>query len=630
MVAKNLFKSFGKNGKPALANASFETPAGTVTGLAGPDGAGKTTLARLLTGLLDRDRGELSVLGVDPGKDPGKLRSFCGYLPQKFGLYGDLTVLENLGLYAELRGLPRGKAKERIAALLDFVGLADFGGRPAQKLSGGMKQKLALASALMGNPRLLVLDEPTAGVDPVSRRELLKMVGDLAKEGLTVLWATSYLDEAGKCDGVILLNEGKVIYAGTPEKAKETVTSGSFEISGLGPGERRKALLSLLESDSVEDGVMLGSVIRVLTPDGDAERARTILSGTSAVFRRVPPNFEDAFVSFLSRETGVKIKKKSELSRRTAHKTRDREVTVEAKNLRKNFGGFEAVKGIGFSIKRGEIFGLLGPNGAGKSTTFKMLCGLSLPSGGSSSVMGEDMIAGARKAKARLGYMAQKFSLYDLLTVEQNLRFFSGAYGLHGKAQRDETDLMRDIFNFTPHLKTPAGLLPLGHKQRLALASCVMHEPDVLFLDEPTSGVDPITRREFWLHINYLATTGVSVLVSTHFMDEAEHCDRVALIHGGEIIAEGSPDELKALAAGPDLPNPTLEDAFATLVARRDMSEKEGERTLSPGKTERNERDGAGEKIEMNDGDEKIEKNEGNEGNEGNERIERDRRTPGP
>ncbi|MDR2611904.1 MAG: ATP-binding cassette domain-containing protein [Deltaproteobacteria bacterium] len=554
---EGLRKTFAGQAGPALAGISARVARGSLTGLVGPDGAGKTTLLRVLTGLLGFDAGEVSVLGRDPVREPALIQAAVGYMPQRFGLYEDLTVMENLRLYADIRSLPARGRGERLGSLLRLTSLSDFAGRLAGKLSGGMKQKLGLACVLVGRPELLLLDEPSVGVDPISRRELWKTVRGLASGGMSALWATSYLDEAERCDSVILLSQGRIIYDGSPEGALGKVAGRSWALDGIPREGRRRALASLIQEEGVVDGIVRGGSLHVVS------------AGTSPSFplhggtlRPERPTFEDAFISVL----GGGPKGDSGLSRRASPRSHALPVSVEARNLTRRFGDFTAVDDVSFNIGRGEIFGLLGPNGAGKSTTFRMMCGLLAPTSGKALVAGMDLKESPSRARARLGLMAQRFSLYGHLSVSQNLEFFSGAYGLRGKERRDEMRLMREIFELDPFLDRNAGLLPLGYKQRLALACSVMHQPDALFLDEPTSGVDPVTRREFWLHINYLAMSGVTVMVSTHFLDEAEYCDRVAVIHRGRSIATGTPDEIKSMARSPGLPDPTMEDAFFALV----------------------------------------------------------------
>ncbi|PDT15700.1 multidrug ABC transporter ATP-binding protein [Rhizobium sp. J15] len=552
---------------PALDAVSGVIGGGAITGLVGPDGAGKTTLIRLMTGLMLPDAGTVEVLGFDTRKNAAGIQAAIGYMPQRFGLYEDLSVLENLNLYADLRGLPKSERAGAFDELLSFTDLKRFTGRLAGKLSGGMKQKLGLACALLKKPRLLLLDEPGVGVDPISRRDLWKMVENLTKEGIGVLWSTAYLDEAEACDHVLLLNQGKLLFSGKPMELTERVGDRVFRVSGV-TGRRRQVLAELLQADGVIDGVIQGEAIRLVaakdkTPDiGKA--------GAGASLAPAPPRFEDAFVDMLGGGPGGRSRLAE--AQEPLKAEGDRPV-IEAKGLTKRFGDFTAADDISFDIRRGEIFGLLGPNGAGKSTTFKMLCGLLKPTGGEGRVAGFDLRRDAAEARNQLGYMAQKFSLYGDLTVMQNLEFFAGVYGLRGQHRRERIALMADIFDFGRHAREAAKDLPLGLKQRLALACAVMHEPRALFLDEPTSGVDPITRREFWTHINALVEKGVTVLVTTHFMDEAEYCDRISLIYRGRSIALGSPDELKARVATRDEPDPTMEDAFIALVQQSEAED---------------------------------------------------------
>ncbi|MBY3418829.1 ABC transporter ATP-binding protein [Rhizobium laguerreae] len=539
---------------------------GAITGLVGPDGAGKTTLIRLMTGLMLPDTGTMEVLGFDTRKNPAGIQAAIGYMPQRFGLYEDLSVQENLDLYADLRGLPKSERPSAFDELLTFTDLKRFTGRLAGKLSGGMKQKLGLACALLKKPRLLLLDEPGVGVDPISRRDLWKMVENLTKEGIGVLWSTAYLDEAEACDHVLLLNQGKLLFSGKPDDMTGRVNDRVFRVSGM-TGRRRQVLAGLLQADGVIDGVIQGEAIRLVAARDQKPDIGS--AGDGATLTPAPPRFEDAFIDMLGGGPGGRSRL-AEAQEPT--KGDDDRPVIEAKGLTKRFGDFTAADNISFDIRRGEIFGLLGPNGAGKSTTFKMLCGLLKPTGGEGRVAGFDLRRDAAEARNQLGYMAQKFSLYGDLTVMQNLEFFSGVYGLRGRHRRERIELMAGIFDFGRHVSQPAKDLPLGLKQRLALACAVMHEPRALFLDEPTSGVDPITRREFWTHINALVEKGVTVLVTTHFMDEAEYCDRISLIYRGRSIALGSPDELKARVATKELSDLTMEDAFIALVQQ---SEKE-------------------------------------------------------
>ncbi|WP_457091946.1 ATP-binding cassette domain-containing protein [Microvirga sp. P5_D2] len=569
MQLSDVTKRFG-SAPPALDGVSGMIRGGEITGLVGPDGAGKTTLIRLMTGLMVPESGLLSVLGFDTAKQPADIQAAIGYMPQRFGLYEDLTIQENLDLYADLRGLPKAERPAVFDELLTFTDLKRFTTRLAGKLSGGMKQKLGLACALLKKPRLLLLDEPGVGVDPISRRELWKMVENLTKDGIGVVWSTAYLDEAEACDRVLLLNQGKLLFAGKPADLTSRVDGRVFRLTGI-VGRRRQLLAKALGQEGVVDGVIQGEAIRlVMKPNMVPSAAILADAGPEAKVEKAPPRFEDAFVDMLGGGPGGYSKLAEET--RTLPTRGDKPV-IEAHGLTKRFGDFTASDHITFDIPRGQIFGLLGPNGAGKSTTFKMLCGLLKPTEGEGRVAGFDLRRDGAQARNTLGYMAQKFSLYGDLSVGQNLDFFAGVYGLSGQHRRERIALMTEIFDFRARVDMSAKDLPLGLKQRLALACAVMHEPQVLFLDEPTSGVDPITRREFWNHINGLVEKGVTVLVTTHFMDEAEYCDRISLIYRGRSIALGSPDELKAEVADAANPDPTMEDAFIALIEKSERSE---------------------------------------------------------
>ncbi|MCS2150420.1 ATP-binding cassette domain-containing protein [Scandinavium manionii] len=558
-----LIKRFAGMDKPAVARLDCTIQSGYVTGLVGPDGAGKTTLMRMLAGLLKPDEGQISVIGYDPIHDNSALHAVLGYMPQKFGLYEDLTVMENLTLYADLRSVTGEVREKTFARLLEFTSLGPFTGRLAGKLSGGMKQKLGLACTLVGEPKVLLLDEPGVGVDPISRRELWQMVHELAGDGMLILWSTSYLDEAEQCRDVLLMNEGELLYQGEPKALTDTMRGRSFLMNS--PAENnRKLLQRTLKLPQVSDGMIQGRSVRViLTKDANADVIRSADGMPEIEINETAPRFEDAFIDLL----GGAGTSESPLAAilHTVDGTPG-ETVIEAKALTKKFGDFAATDHVDFAVKRGEIFGLLGPNGAGKSTTFKMMCGLLVPTSGKALVLDMDLKVSSGKARQHLGYMAQKFSLYGNLTVVQNLRFFSGVYGLRGKAQAEKIERMSDAFGLKSIGDHATDDLPLGYKQRLALACSLMHEPDILFLDEPTSGVDPITRREFWLHINSMVEKGVTVMVTTHFMDEAEYCDRIGLVYRGKLIASGTPDDLKAQAADAETADPTMEQAFITLI----------------------------------------------------------------
>ncbi|HYI69070.1 MAG TPA: ATP-binding cassette domain-containing protein [Skermanella sp.] len=564
---------FGK--RIALQGISAQIAPGSVTGLVGPDGAGKTTLIRLIAGLLRPRSGRITVCGFDSVGQAEAIHGVVGYMPQRFGLYEDLTVAENLALHADLRAVTGPERAQVFERLLGFTGLAPFTKRLAGALSGGMKQKLGLACTLIRPPRLLLLDEPSVGVDPLSRRELWRMVHELVDQGIGVLWSTAYLDEAERCGSVLLLNDGKLLNSGDPREMTDRISGRTFVIRGLDAAGKRLVLDRARQQSGVIDALIQGRNIRLVMAEGAAApTAEELEAGAEAAVEPVRPRFEDAFVSLL-RGQGLTSNTGALPQGRTAEMPPgDPDAVVEARDLTRRFGSFTAVDRISFAVRRAEIFGLLGPNGAGKSTTFKMLCGLLPITSGTARLTGLSLAEAPALARARLGYMSQKFSLYPDLSVQQNLEFFAGAYGLGGRTRREAVGRMKEGFGLEPFAASNAGELPLGFKQRLALACAIMHGPAILFLDEPTSGVDPLTRREFWSHINAMAGQGVTVLVTTHFMDEAEYCDRVGIVYGGVMIATASPDDLKEQARTSDLPDPSLEDAFIRLIERHDRDRK--------------------------------------------------------
>ncbi len=569
VAIQNLSKLFPASPVPAIKNVSLSIPKQGIVGLVGPDGAGKTTLIRLMAGLLLPTEGTITIEGCDTVTQADAISSFIGYMPQRFGLYEDLTVMQNLDLYADLQGVLGQERTKSIDSLLAFTTLQPFVERKARALSGGMKQKLGLACALLRKPPLLLLDEPSVGVDPLSRRELWKMVHALVEEGVTIVWSTSYLDEAASCDRVILLDKGELLYYGRPQEFTQRVEGRVFKVSGM-TTNKRQILEQVLSHPNILDGVIQGDALRIVVRDNNNEPllsdGHPHLSGQS-----VPPRFEDAFMDFV----GGGPRGQSPLAALMTPFSDGLEVVVDAHGLTKKFGSFTAVNEISFSVHKGEIFGLLGPNGAGKSTTFKMMCGLLRPTAGKALVNGVDLQVAPSKGRSFLGYMSQKFSLYSILSVMQNLQFFAGIYNVVGQKQQQIVDKMIDIFGFRDFVNDTVEDLPLGFKQRLALSCAVMHKPRVLFLDEPTSGVDPLTRREFWNHIHGLVEKGGTVVVTTHFMEEAEYCDRIGLVYKSHLIQVGSPDELKARCATSGNPSPTLDDAFITLIEQYEREHAE-------------------------------------------------------
>ncbi len=560
LEADNLSKRFVVEGRSiqALDGVSFSIREGCVTGLIGPDGAGKTTLMRLAAGLLVPDRGTLRALGLDATRDALKVQAALGYMPQRFGLYEDLTVQENLDLYADLQGVPRAERAERYGVLTRMTALSEFANRLAGHLSGGMKQKLGLACTLVRAPRLLLLDEPTVGVDPVSRRELWVIIEKLVKEeGMSVLLSTAYLDEAERCEQVVLMHEGKVLMQGSPGDLSAPMSGRTWAAKGK---RLREMQANLAGKPGVVDAQVQGDHVRLVMEKAGMSLEHLEVESMEAV----KPRFEDGYVDLL--RARMQSRSHEGMSFHAAVEKNGEASMIQVENLRRSFGDFWAVDGISFEVRRGEIFGLLGANGAGKSTTFRMLCGLLPASSGSLKVAGLDLRHAASNARARIGYMSQKFSLYGNLSVMQNLTFFASAYGLPKKVRRDRLDWALMEFELEKHADQLSGSLPLGFKQRLAMACSLMHQPDILFLDEPTSGVDPLARREFWQRINALARSGVTVLITTHFMEEAEYCDRVAIMAAGRILTLAEPSIIKSQAITEENPEPSMEDAFIHLV----------------------------------------------------------------
>jgi ABC-type multidrug transport system ATPase subunit len=576
------------SGRPvqALDGISLTVPRGTVSALVGPDGAGKTTFLRLASGLMRPDTGRLQVLGRDTATEARAIQERISYMPQRFGLYEDLSVQENLDLYADLHGVPAQVRQDRYARLLEMTDLKRFTGRLAGKLSGGMKQKLGLACTLVRAPELLLLDEPTVGVDPLSRRELWEIIDQMVHdESLTVLVTTAYLDEAERCARVHVLHEGRMLAGGTPADIAGHADGLCFVVSGgcgEAPRERQARLLD--RSDAVIDAVPRGGEIRFIV---SSRHGLAAVADETAGAQPVPPRLEDGFMVLLraGRATG------STDSAHAAH--RDGLVSdgaspaagtttaaqaaspmppagdgpaIEVRDLVRRFGSFIAVDRTSFTVARGEIFGLLGPNGAGKTTTFRMLCGLLPASDGQARVAGMDLRTARAQARARIGYVSQAFALYGNLTALENLHFFGGAYGLRGARLRERIDTVAGEFALRDQLDKPAGQLPGGIKQRLAMAVGLMHEPEILFLDEPTSGADPLARRAFWRRITALADIGTTVVITTHFMEEAEYCDRIVIQDAGKLLALGTPEAVREQAGATPAHRLTMEEAFIAIV----------------------------------------------------------------
>ncbi len=561
---RGLKRSFKRNTGElvqALDDVTFKAERGTLTALVGPDGAGKTTLIRLACGLISPQSGTLSVLGFDVVRETQKIQNCIGYMPQRFGLYEDLSVQENLDLYADLHGVDKPTRAKRYPRLMHMTQLGPFTRRLAGQLSGGMKQKLGLACSLVRAPELLLLDEPTAGVDPLSRHELWEIIFQLVREeDTTVLVATSYLDEAERCGHVVVMHDGKVLAQGPPGDVTRLAQGHVFTIEPPEGRTPRGLQSRLLDEDGIVDAVPDGGRVRFVRRDGRTDSTAYLHHGEA---KAVPPRFEDGFMMILrqhDRSNAAAIPD-FEQTERTA-----RDTVVEVRDLVRMFGNFTAVDHISFDVKRGELFGLLGPNGAGKTTTFRMLCGLLPVTGGSLRVAGLDLRKARASARQHIGYVAQKFSLYGELSVVENLEFFASAYGLSGERKRARIAWALERFELCALRELPSAQLPGGFKQRLSMAAALLHEPETLFLDEPTSGADPLARREFWRRITALGEAGSTVIVTTHFMEEAEYCDRVAILDQGRILAQGKPSDIRKLGQRSDGREPTMEDAFIAIV----------------------------------------------------------------
>ncbi len=567
-VGKSFRRATGETVR-ALDNVSFEVGRGELAALVGPDGAGKTTLIRLVAGLIRPDAGTVTVIGIDASRDPQAIQSRIAYMPQRFGLYEDLTVGENLDLYADLHGLDAAEKLRQYPRLMEMTALGPFRSRLAGKLSGGMKQKLGLACTLVGSPEFLLLDEPTVGVDALSRRELWEIIRQLVSGGLTVLLSSSYLDEAEECRRVLVLHEGRVLARGAPSGVRDLARGRTFTAEPPG-GMRARQFQSLLLDqpgivDAVPDGGRVRVVMREASPEGDA--SARVLAGVAAA--PIEPRCEDGFMMLLAGgapgATGLPAPGPATRPGAAAPGG-EGEVVVAVHDLVRRFGKFLAVDHVSFSVRRGEIYGLLGPNGAGKTTTFRMLCGLLAATSGVLTVAGIDVRRSRAEARQHLGYVAQKFSLYGQLTVAENLDFFARAYGLGGARKSGRIAWAMRQFELEPFAALVSAQLPGGYKQRLAMAAALLHEPEILFLDEPTSGADPMARREFWRRITALAATGVTTIVTTHFMAEAEYCDRAAILDGGVLLVEGTPAQLRSHAIAVPGRAATMEDAFIGVV----------------------------------------------------------------
>lgn len=582
----------------AVDAASFTVPEpGALVALIGPDGAGKTTLLRLLAGLLRPDAGHARLLGLAPDPENADFTRLIGFMPQKFGLYERLSVAENFELFAKLRGVGPTAARARFADLMTLTGLAGFERRQAGHLSGGMKQKLGLACALAAEPRLLILDEPTVGVDPLSRRELFRIIRRMKDAGVTTILSTAYLDEAARADRVLVLEHGRLIADETPDAWTAQVAGLTFRMLVAGtsssvtgsPTTHMPPVRAVDPTSPFLDACPRGDGLDLLTAQDPDTASQTLSPAMLSASLSVSPGFtltartptlEDAYaaatlettpqsanVALHAASSGASgaasgtTSSAAAASSTTAASTDDADVVV-ARGISKTFGNFVAVADTTFSVRRGEIFGLLGPNGAGKTTTFRMLCGLLAPTRGSVTVAGVDLRTSKASARARVGYVAQKFSLYERLTVRETLRYFGESYGLFGTMLRTRIEELL-TGPLGPYADWRTDVLPLGAKRELAMASALIHRPAVLFADEATSGADLASRRAFWRRIRALADQGTTTVVTTHFMEEAEYCDRFLIQDAGRVLVIGTPVEVRRSVAAA-----TVEEAFIRIIER--------------------------------------------------------------
>lgn len=535
---RSLTKNYGS--LQALDAISFDVKGGEIFGLIGADGAGKTTAFRIIGGVLPQGGGNVQVLGTTPRK----ARPRVGYLTQPFSLYQDLSIAENLSYAAGLREVPDADFKIRSDRYCKLFDLSRFMERLAGKLSGGMKQKLALSCALIADPKLLLLDEPTTGVDPVTRRDFWDALTSLATEGMSIIVATPYLDEAERCHRVALMERGKIYDIDSPVHFRSKMGLTRLEVLADPLAAAEQAFTG---SPEVKDVQRFGDRLDVMTPDPDAAerdlRERAAAYGVVVKeIRRSSPTLENAFVNVLRQMRGASV---TPAFPRPSPPLDKHEVVIGAKDLNRRFGSFQAVKNFQLEIRNGEIYGLLGANGAGKTTAIKMMCGLIEPSSGGVMLLGRSKGLRSAEVRSRIGYMSQKFSLYDDLTIGENLDFYARLYGVDESVREQRKQWVLEAADLKGEAKMLTESLPGGWKQRVAFGAAMMHEPEAIFLDEPTSGVDPLARRAMWRMINAFADRGAGILVVTHYLEEAEQCNRLGFMVAGEIIAHGSPREVK-------------------------------------------------------------------------------------
>ena len=595
VVVRNLSKTYSK-GDEVLHGIDMHVKAGELFGLIGPDGAGKTTIMQILSGVLAYDEGTVQIAG----KEARHAHKEIGYVTQQFSLYPDLSIEENLRYIAGMHDVSHHKFEERKERFLSLTGLSRFADRLARQLSGGMKQKLALCCALITQPKLLLLDEPTSGVDPVSRKEFWDLVKEFASEGTATIAATAYFDEAELCDRVALVYEGRIERCGSPADLKKSMAVKRLQIYTKDPAGVELLLRNNLAKNQVQsenqknqkdqsiiDLYSLGSRVDVIATDiHKAESAiRSSLSQSEYSTEEIRPaklSMENVFLLSLLQKghrpkqpfsmpriknDGLRSRKAESSALGDKHgyenKPDNTQIAIEARKLCKSFGDFDAVKNLDLKVAYGEIYGLLGANGAGKTTTIQMLCGLYEITDGQVFLAGKQPKLNDAQLRKKIGYMSQKFTLYPDLSVIENLEFFSTIYGVSRKHRKEKIDWVIDACGLQGQENDLIANMPGGWRQRVAFGASVMHEPEILFLDEPTSGVDPVARRELWHMIRDFARQGTAIIVSTHFLDEAEYCNRLGLMVDGDLIIEDSPEQLKTREN-----TDSLEEAFIKQVRR--------------------------------------------------------------
>ncbi len=562
--ANSLSKSYGT--LKAIDEISFEVRKGEIFGLIGADGAGKTTTFRIIGGVLGEGAGEIRVLG----STPRDARPHVGYLTQPFSLYQDLSVDENLNYAGGLREVAGSDFSARRGRYFKLFDLDRFTDRLAGRLSGGMKQKLALTCALIADPSLLLLDEPTTGVDPVTRRDFWDALTSLATGGMSIIVATPYLDEAERCHRVALMERGKIYDIDTPARfrSKMGITRLEVKVEPLATAED-----ILAKSPEAQDVQRFGDRLDVMAarPDAAESDLRRLAEANGlkvTEIARSQPTLENAFVGQLRKMRGTHIVPPFP---KPSPPLKQKDVVIGAKDLNKRFGSFQAVKNFQLEVRNGDIYGLLGANGAGKTTSIKIICGLIDPTSGSVTLLGKSKDLRSAEVRSRIGYMSQKFALYDDLTIGENLDFYARLYGVDESVRQERKKWVLDAAELSGEEAMLTKSLPGGWKQRVAFGAAVMHEPEAIFLDEPTSGVDPLARRAMWRMINEFADRGAGIVVVTHYLEEAEQCNRLGFMVAGEIISQGSPSEVKANMKGslyevevdrPDLALATLKKKF--------------------------------------------------------------------